>query len=371
MKFTHAFPCILHCLLTIFAGEVHFYCWLSPWRKPLHRTSSISHPVKSRSQQKLLSFNKTSLFYWPGWRGLNEMKMLHGVSSTLTRISEFRTIVERHLWRGNNFEPCTATLIYRELHGHRFAIESKKLLRDAFKCRACQLQIQFAFAQFLSIKIYFDSLEINLTSEREEHFTAAAVSDSSFCSKHPQLTASGSSQTKHALIWLNYVPTVRFYLKVRLKCKGKHHLCCAAASSAGAVREIDVRNSRAHTSPWSFLSERCRRRPCLYRAPADVKEYRNYLNFSALKPKLPKWRVLLDCRNVWLISNATSTEHIRRGDLVYFLASIPSRIRLACCKFRRKSNAKEKSRVWCFNVKAFSSLEWMMTTCYLHFSTFL
>lgn len=144
------------------------------------------------------------------------MKMLHGDATRQLQASrEFRTIVERHLWRENDFQPCTVTLIYRELHGHSFAIE-KKLLRDAFKRRACQLQIQFAFVQFLSIKIYFDSFEINLTSEREEHFTVE-VSDSSFCSNHPQLTASGSSQTKHALIWLNYVPTVRFYLKVRWK----------------------------------------------------------------------------------------------------------------------------------------------------------
>lgn len=94
--------CILHCLLTIFAGEVRCYCWSCPWRKPLRRTSSTSHPVKSHSQQKLLSFNKTSLFYWPDWRGLNEMKMLHGVATRQRQASrEFRTIVERHLWREN------------------------------------------------------------------------------------------------------------------------------------------------------------------------------------------------------------------------------------------------------------------------------
>lgn len=169
---THALPCILHCLLTIFTSEVHFYCRLSPWRKPLHRTSSISHPVKSRRQQKLLSFNKTSLFYWPDWRGSNEMKTLHGVASTLTRMPRIPNNRRATPLKGEQFRTVYSNInLSRTSRPPLCNRIEKKLLRDAFKCRACQLQTQFAFAQFLSIKIYFDSFEINLTSEREEHFT--------------------------------------------------------------------------------------------------------------------------------------------------------------------------------------------------------
>lgn len=174
------------------------------------------------------------------------MKMLHGDATRQLQASrEFRTIVERHLWRENDFQPCTANGNINLSRTSRPPLcNRRKTSPRCFKRRACQLQIQFAFVQFLSIKIYFDSFEINLTSEREEHFTAE-VSDSSFCSNHPQLTVSGSSPDKTRFNLTKLCSNCEILPQGPLKRVKRVAYAVRSASLAGAVKEIDFRHTRS------------------------------------------------------------------------------------------------------------------------------